>query len=216
MRGDWRPAAVAKGRDRRGGHERGRDAQGLFAGARCQVSQVTFRYEVVLTRRRSPAAARDRLEGSGPALRTISHADAQGQDVDGGRNRDRTRVGGLHLGHRSRGARRDDGPRGLSGCNRLADQQSRDRARRSDRVAEHSCSGGGEAMPGEPSQTLRGRSPRSTPATRPRQPRTNKRTCGIEPAHQSLIIDVFGPRLRLCTIHSIAARRTARLGVDST
>ena len=29
-----------------------------------------------------------------------------------------------------------------------------------------------------------------TPASRPRQPRTNKRTCGIQPAHQSLITDV--------------------------
>jgi hypothetical protein len=56
-------------------------------------------------------------------------------------------------------------------------------------------------MAGEPSQTLRGRSSRSTPASRPRQPRTNKRTCGIQPAHQSLITDVFGPRLRHCTIH---------------
>ena len=58
-------------------------------------------------------------------------------------------------------------------------------------------------MAGEPSQTLRGRSIRSTPASRPRKPRTNKRTCGIQPAHQSLITDVFRSRPLLCTIHHL-------------
>ena len=33
------------------------------------------------------------------------------------------------------------------------------------------------------------------------QPRTNKRKCGIQPAHQSLITDVFRSRPLLCTIH---------------
>jgi hypothetical protein len=37
---------------------------------------------------------------------------------------------------------------------------------------------------GDPSQTLRGRSSRLTPAASPRRPRTNKRTCGIQSAHQ--------------------------------
>ena len=39
---------------------------------------------------------------------------------------------------------------------------------------------------GEPSILLCGRH-RSMPADRPRQPRTNKRKCGIQPAHQSLL-----------------------------
>ena len=73
-------------------------------------------------------------------------------------------------------------------------------------------------MAGEPSQTLRGRESdlfwRSTPASRPRQPRTNKRTCGIQPAHQSLITDVFGPRLRLCTIHKLRSLSIAKCDVD--
>src|SRR5258708_9503435 len=35
------------------------------------------------------------------------------------------------------------------------------------------------------------------------QPRTNKRQCGIQPAHQSLITDVFRSRPLLCTIHHL-------------
>ena len=42
---------------------------------------------------------------------------------------------------------------------------------------------------------------RSTPDARPGQPRTKKRKCGIQPAHQSLLTDVFASRLLLCTIH---------------
>lgn len=64
-----------------------------------------------------------------------------------------------------------------------------------------------------PSQTLRGRSTRSMPASRPRQPRTYKRTCGIEPANQSLITDVFGSRPHPRTIHRTAARRIAQCDV---
>jgi hypothetical protein len=41
----------------------------------------------------------------------------------------------------------------------------------------------------------------STPDSRQGQPRTNKRQCGIQPAHQSLITDVFRSRPLLCTIH---------------
>ena len=33
--------------------------------------------------------------------------------------------------------------------------------------------------------------------------RTNKRQCGIQPAHQSLITDVFRSRPLLCTIHHL-------------
>ena len=42
---------------------------------------------------------------------------------------------------------------------------------------------------------------RSTPDARPGQPQTKKRKCGIQPAHQSLLTDVFGSCLLLCTIH---------------
>src|SRR4029077_5085589 len=42
---------------------------------------------------------------------------------------------------------------------------------------------------------------RSTPDARPGQPRTKKRKCVIQPAHQSLLTDVFASRLLLCTIH---------------
>jgi len=43
--------------------------------------------------------------------------------------------------------------------------------------------------------------PCSTPAFRPGQPQTNKRKCGIQPAHQSLFTDVFRSRPLLCTIY---------------
>ncbi len=43
----------------------------------------------------------------------------------------------------------------------------------------------------------------STPDLRQGQPRTNKRKCGIQPAHQSLITDVFRSRPLLCTIHHL-------------
>ena len=43
----------------------------------------------------------------------------------------------------------------------------------------------------------------STPDSRQGQPRTNKRQCGIQPAHQSLITDVFRSRPLLCTIHHL-------------
>jgi hypothetical protein len=42
---------------------------------------------------------------------------------------------------------------------------------------------------------------RSTPVFRQGQPRTNKRKCGIQPANQSLITDVFRSRPHLCTIY---------------
>ena len=42
---------------------------------------------------------------------------------------------------------------------------------------------------------------RSTPDLRPGQPQTKKRKCGIQPAHQSLLTDVFRSRPLLCTIH---------------
>src|ERR1700674_4485594 len=41
------------------------------------------------------------------------------------------------------------------------------------------------------------------PDPRQGQPRTNKRQSGIQPAHQSLITDVFRSRPLLCTIHLI-------------
>jgi hypothetical protein len=41
------------------------------------------------------------------------------------------------------------------------------------------------------------------PDPRQGQPRTNKRKCGIQPAHQSLITDVFRSRPLLCTIHHL-------------
>src|SRR5215467_9549024 len=41
------------------------------------------------------------------------------------------------------------------------------------------------------------------PDLRQGQPRTNKRQCGIQPAHQSLITDVFRSRPLLCTIHHL-------------
>ena len=43
----------------------------------------------------------------------------------------------------------------------------------------------------------------STPDSRQGQPRTNKRQWGIQPAHQSLITDVFRSRPLLCTIHHL-------------
>src|SRR5215831_21192714 len=44
---------------------------------------------------------------------------------------------------------------------------------------------------------------RSTPDVRQGQPQTNKRKCGIQPAHQSLFTDVFVSRPLLCTIHPV-------------
>jgi hypothetical protein len=41
------------------------------------------------------------------------------------------------------------------------------------------------------------------PDPRQGQPRTNERKCGIQPAHQSLITDVFRSRPLLCTIHHL-------------
>src|SRR5215472_17069268 len=41
--------------------------------------------------------------------------------------------------------------------------------------------------------------------------RTNKRQCGIQPAHQSLITDVFGFRPLLCTIHHLSNCTLARV-----
>src|SRR5215510_4149735 len=41
-----------------------------------------------------------------------------------------------------------------------------------------------------------------TPDPRQGQPRTNTRKCGNQPAHQSLITDVFRPRPLFCTIHN--------------
>src|SRR5258706_13471013 len=50
---------------------------------------------------------------------------------------------------------------------------------------------------------VRPRGKTSTPDLRQGQPRTNKRQCGIQPAHQSLITDVFRSRPLLCTIHHL-------------
>ena len=159
--------------------------------------------------------ARDRLEGAGSTLRAVPHAVAERQEIDRGCHRHRARAGGLHLGHRSRcDARRHARHEPLSVIGkRLSSQQ---------RIA----AGDQPAWPAFVQR--RGRSHgrgilvnttwpihRSTPASRPRQPRTNKRTCGIQPAHQSLITDVFGLRLRLCTIHSIRQRQAAKHGVDN-
>jgi Uracil phosphoribosyltransferase len=52
---------------------------------------------------------------------------------------------------------------------------------------------------------------RSTPDPRQGQPRTNKRQCGIQPAHQSLITDVFRSRPFLCTIHHLINFTLARV-----
>src|SRR5713101_7781904 len=46
----------------------------------------------------------------------------------------------------------------------------------------------------------------SNPRIRQGQPRTNKWQCGIQPAHQSLITDVFTSRPLLCTIHHLIIR----------
>ena len=50
----------------------------------------------------------------------------------------------------------------------------------------------------------------STPDPRQGQPRTNKRKCGIQPAHQSLITDVFRFRPHFCTIHQLINFTLAR------
>ena len=56
-----------------------------------------------------------------------------------------------------------------------------------------------QGLGGEPSNELCGRCPSSTPAGRSRQPRTNTRKCGNQPAHQSLhtvVLTVLSPALR--------------------
>ena len=56
-----------------------------------------------------------------------------------------------------------------------------------------------QGLGGEPSKELCGRCPSSTPAGRSRQPRTNTRKCGNQPAHQSLltvVLTVLSPALR--------------------
>ncbi len=64
-----------------------------------------------------------------------------------------------------------------------------------------SCRGEGGTTAGEFLKPIMWPIIRSTPDSRPGQPQTKKRKCGIQPAHQSLFTDVFGPRLLLCTIH---------------
>src|SRR6202166_5084720 len=63
------------------------------------------------------------------------------------------------------------------------------------------CRGEGGTTAGEFLKPIMWPIIRSTPDARPGQPQTKKRKCGIQPAHQSLITDVFGSRLLLCTIH---------------
>jgi hypothetical protein len=64
-----------------------------------------------------------------------------------------------------------------------------------------SCRSEGGTTAGEFLKPIMWRIIRSTPDARPGQPRTKKRKCGIQPAHQSLLTDVFASRLLLCTIH---------------
>jgi hypothetical protein len=64
-----------------------------------------------------------------------------------------------------------------------------------------SCRGEGGTTAGEFLKPIMWPIIRSTPDSRPGQPQTKKRKCGIQPAHQSLFTDVFGSRLLLCTIH---------------
>ena len=51
--------------------------------------------------------------------------------------------------------------------------------------------------------------------TIPGQPQTNKRKCGIQPAHQSLLTDVFRSRPLLCTMHSLTNFTFARVERDN-
>ena len=150
-----------------------------------------------------PQGARDRLEGADPAHRALSGPVAQGQENDGRLHRDRPRAGGLHVGHRSRG-------RATQPAESRADSRrdhpviSTGSGRQS--MADSSRTGGGGATAGElpPDTTW----PASVDARiKTGQPRTHTRECGSQPAHQSLITDVFGPRLRLCTIHQSTNRR---------
>jgi hypothetical protein len=73
---------------------------------------------------------------------------------------------------------------------------------RSNRPIHQSCSSEGGATAGELPFGTMWPIARSTPVFRQGQPRTNKRKCGIQPANQSLITDVFRSRPHLCTIHS--------------
>ena len=52
---------------------------------------------------RAYVGARDRMEGADAAVRAVPLAVEKGQAIDGGRDGDCTRVGGLHLGHQPRG-----------------------------------------------------------------------------------------------------------------
>ena len=63
---------------------------------------------------RPTTRARDRLEGTGLALQALPHIVEGRQKINSGRDRDRTRVGGVHLGHCARGAKRDASTRGLN------------------------------------------------------------------------------------------------------
>ena len=66
-----------------------------------------------------------------------------------------------------------------------------------------SCSSEGGTTAGEFPKKLCGRSSDRRPTFRPGQPQTNKRKCGIQPAHQSLLTDVFRSRPLLCTIYPV-------------
>src|SRR6478609_3434058 len=68
-------------------------------------------------------------------------------------------------------------------------------------IEHQSCSSEGGATAGELPAWTMWPIARSMPAFRQGQPRTNKRKCGIQPANQSLITDVFRSCPHLCTIY---------------
>ena len=81
----------------------------------------------------------------------------------------------------------------------LADRDAAKNPRRHDQGALALRAGPSYQLGGEPSNELCGRCPSSTPAGRSRQPRTNTRKCGDQPAHQSLltvVLTVLSPALR--------------------
>ena len=86
-------------------------------------------------------------------------------------------------------------------CARLAHSPLRCNQIQGDRRRHQSCRSEGGTTAGEFLKPIMWLIIRSTPDARPGQPRTKKRKCGIQPAHQSLLTDVFASRLLLCTIH---------------
>jgi hypothetical protein len=154
-------------------------------------------------RSRTEVGARNCLKGASTVVRALPVTRAERQATNRDRHRNRARAVGLHLGDQSRGHDRSTGitwPEAVDHSSRVAlnrptapTLQFRSNKDRQRKTSNQSCSSEGGTTAGELPKTLRGRSLIDA-AFRPGQPQTNKRKCGIQPAHQSLFTDVFRSR----------------------